>query len=255
MPGWRLESRRIAGQPSRGALLSSLEEGQQCEEEEPEDAHRVPVPGDTVDHDLAGFERARDVQADQRGDEAKDAEDEVDSVDPSDQVEEVAAGVGEEEDVLGGKLYPSNPLTDEKDDTENDGRGHPGDGGASDGLAQAEPLVHDIDFVKHAAAGGFHGDGAENENDGVEPENRRNHGGRPLVDIVAIGVKVACGLADEEGADDSDEEHQVAGQSEEDTHAVAGEPLTRTAVATGAVTPVVVIASAASALIGRRTAA
>lgn len=251
-PGRCLGARRA--EAHRG-LCASLEEDQQGEEEEPEEAHRVPVPRGAVDHDLPGFERARGVEADQRGDEAEDAEDEVDSVDSGDEVEEMAAGVGEEEDVLQGELGPGDPLADEEDDAQNDGSGDPGDGGAGDGLAQAEPLVHDVDLVEHAAAGGLHGDGAEDEDDCVEPEDRRNEGWGPLVDVVVVGVEMAGVLADEEGADDGDEEHQVAGESEEDAHAVADEALARAAATVGTVVPVIVVAAATGALIGGRSAA
>ena len=77
-----------------------LEEGEKSEEEEPEDAHGVPVPGDTVDENLTGFQQAGDVEADKGGDERCDAEEEMDSVDARDQVEEVAALVGAEEYLL-----------------------------------------------------------------------------------------------------------------------------------------------------------
>ena len=60
----------------------SLEEDQEGEEEEPEDAHCVPVPGGAVDQDLAGFELAGDVEAGEGGDEGCDAEEEVDAWTP-----------------------------------------------------------------------------------------------------------------------------------------------------------------------------
>ena len=49
------------------------------------------------DSELAG-----DVEADEGGDERGDAEEEMDGVDAGDQIEEVAALVGAEEDVLDG---------------------------------------------------------------------------------------------------------------------------------------------------------
>src|SRR6185437_7636605 len=113
-------------------LCASLEEDQQREEEEPEDAHGVPVPGRAIDHDLSAFERTGDVETDERGGEREDAEDEVDSVDPGDQVEEVTTGIGEEEDVLQSQLRPGDPLADEEEDAEDDGSGDPGNGGAGD---------------------------------------------------------------------------------------------------------------------------
>ena len=87
----------------------------------------MPVPGDAVDEDLAGFELAGDVESDEGGDEGCDAEEEVDGVDAGDEVEEVAALVGAEEDLLGGQLAPCGPLTGEKEQAEDDGGGEPGD--------------------------------------------------------------------------------------------------------------------------------
>ena len=93
-------------------LLEECEEG---EEEEPEQAHGVPVPGGAIDQDLAVFELARDVEAGEGGDEGGDAEEEMDRVDAGDQVEEVAALVGFEEDVLDCELTPGDPLACEKE--------------------------------------------------------------------------------------------------------------------------------------------
>ena len=110
-------------------------------------------------------------------------------------------------------------------------------------------------LTEHVAAGDLHGDGAEEEDGGVEPEDGRDGGGEPLVDVVVVGVEVAGGLVDEEGADDGDEEHEVAGEGEEDAHAVAVEALVRAAAAVGTVVPVVAVAAAAGALVGWRTSA
>ena len=90
---------------------------------------------------------------------------------------------------------------------------------------------------------------------GVEPEDGRDDGGAPLVDVVVVGVDVAGGLVDEEGADDRDEEHEVAGEGEEDAHAVAMEALVGAAVAVGAFVPVVAVATAAGAFVSWRTPA
>ena len=51
-----------------------LEEGEEGEEEEPEDAHAVPVPGGGVYEDLAVFQQAGGVQAVERGEEQAEAE-------------------------------------------------------------------------------------------------------------------------------------------------------------------------------------
>ena len=79
-----------------------MEEGEESEEEDPEDAHGVPVPGGAVDQDLAVFELARDIEASEGGDKGGDPEEEVDGVNASDEVEEMAALVSFEEDVLDG---------------------------------------------------------------------------------------------------------------------------------------------------------
>ena len=90
--------------------------------------------------------------------EREDAEDEVGAVRSGDEVEEVAAGIGGEEEALGGEVFPGHPLPDEKDNAEGDGGGEPGRGSARGGTAHAEPLFHHIDFVEELAAGHFHGD-------------------------------------------------------------------------------------------------
>lgn len=82
----------------------------------------MPVPGGGIDQDLAGLKLARDVEADEGGDESRDAEEEMDGVDAGDQVEEMAALVGAKEDVLDGELTPRDPLADEKEQAEGDGR-------------------------------------------------------------------------------------------------------------------------------------
>lgn len=74
----------------------------------------MPVPGDAVDEDLASFELAGDVEADESGDEGGDAEEEMDGVDAGDEIEEMAALVGAEEDSLAGELAPCCPLAGEK---------------------------------------------------------------------------------------------------------------------------------------------
>jgi hypothetical protein len=70
------------------------------EEEDPEEAHDVPVPDGGVYQDLAGGEGVGELEGCERGNQAYDAEEEMDGVGDGDEVEEVAAGVGAEEDVL-----------------------------------------------------------------------------------------------------------------------------------------------------------
>ena len=65
---WAQPCRRVIGR------TPSLAEFQEEEEEDPEDAHGVPVPDGGVDEDLAGGERAGELQGGERGDEGGDAE-------------------------------------------------------------------------------------------------------------------------------------------------------------------------------------
>ena len=85
------------------------------------------------------------LQDHERGDEGGDAEEEMDGVGDGDEVEEVAAGVGAEVDVLGGELVPGGPLAGEEEQAEGEGGGEPDGGAAGDGSAEAEPLVHGVD--------------------------------------------------------------------------------------------------------------
>ena len=62
-------------------------------------------------------ERARKVE---RRDECGDAEEEMSGVRDGDEVEEVAARVGVEEDVLRGELRPGDPLTGEEECAESE---------------------------------------------------------------------------------------------------------------------------------------
>src|ERR1700733_9037480 len=101
----------------------------------------------------------------------------MEGVDAGDEVEEVAALVGTEEDVLRGELMPADPLTGEKEEAKDSGGGEPGECAAGDGLAEAKPLVHDVGFAEHGAAGDFHGDRAEEKDGGVEPEDGWDGGG------------------------------------------------------------------------------
>ena len=234
-----------------------LEEGEEGEEEEPEDAHAMPVPGGAVDEDLTVFHELGGVEAVERGEQGTDAEEEVDGVGVGDEEEEVGGGIGLEEDMLEGELLPGNGLSGEEDEAEDDGGGEPGHGAAGGRAAQAEPLFHDVGLVEHAAACDLHGGGGDDDDGSVEPEDGGDGGGEPLVDVGVVGVEVTGGLGDEEGADDGDEEHEIAGKGEEYGHAIAGEALARTAATLGAIVPVITFATAAGTFVdvGGRPAA
>ena len=217
----------------------------------------MPVPDGGVYEDLAGEHAAGAVQADEGGDEGSDADEEMQRMGDCDEVEEFAAGVGAEEDVLGGELAPGHPLAGEEDEAEREGDGEPEGGAARGGTAEADPLVHDVVLVEHGAAGELGGDGAEEQDGGVEPQDGGDCGGEPVVDVARVGVDVPGGLGDEEGAYDGDEEHQHGEESEEDADTDLRETLTGAALALRAAVPVVAVplAVAAGALVDGRAAA
>ena len=124
----------------------------------------------------------------------------------------------------------------------------PGQGAARGGLAEAEPLFHGVDLVEHMAARELHGDGAEQQHGGIEPEDGRNGGGKPVVDDAVVSVDVGVAFGVEEDADDADEEHDDGGEGKEEAEAVGGEALARAARTLWRVVAVVVVAAAASSL-------
>ena len=93
-----------------------LEEDEQAKEEDPEDAHGVPIPCRAVDEDLAQLHPVEKGKRGKRTDEREDAEDKVSAVRASDEIEEMAARIGREEESLRGEVLPRHPLTDEKGD-------------------------------------------------------------------------------------------------------------------------------------------
>src|ERR1700728_879912 len=108
----------IARSPARGRLRwkcktqpadtasASLEKLQQHEEEYPECAHRVPVPDGGVDEDLASGELSRRAQIHERRDQPGEAEEEMRRVRNREDVEEVAARIGAQKNLLRGQLLP-----------------------------------------------------------------------------------------------------------------------------------------------------
>src|SRR5262249_14325765 len=152
----------------------------------------------------------------------------VGAVDSGDEVEEVAAGVRRVEvEALLNELLPGDPLSGEEERPQDKGCDHPRRGALDGGTPEAKPLVHDVDFAEELAAGYRHGEAAEDEDGGVDPEDGRNGQGVPVGDVVLAGVEVAGALTHEEGADKSDEEHEIASEGEENSEPVAGEKLAR----------------------------
>jgi len=158
-----------------GSASSLLAEGEYGEEDEPGEAHGMPVPGGGVNGDLAEFDALEAAEGQEADGEGEQAEEQVGGVDAGDQVEEIAgrSGVVSEGEALRGKLAPRGPLTSEKEEAEGERGSDPGKGAADGGTTEAEPLFEHVDLVKDVAARNFDSQTAEQEYGGVEKENGR----------------------------------------------------------------------------------
>jgi len=109
------------------------------------------------------------------------------------------------------ELVPSDHLAGEEERAENQGSNQPRQSAQGGRATQAEPLLHRVNGVEHAAAGDLHCDGAEKQGGRVEPQYRRNCRRKPLADDGVIGVEVTVGLRQEEHHYDAEEEHEHGG--------------------------------------------
>src|ERR1700683_64702 len=113
------------------ALL--LEEDEEDEKEESEQDTGMQGPGGAVAGDLAHFDALETKHGDESEDEGADAEQEVDAVGSGDEIEEVAVGIGGEEEALLGELLPCDPLADEEEAAGGGGGGGRRGGGGGGG--------------------------------------------------------------------------------------------------------------------------
>src|ERR1700677_5227520 len=91
-----------------------LAKDQHAKEEDPEDAHGVPVPGGTVHHHLAQLDTAQKDERQHRTRQRQHADEQVETMSAGDQIEKVATGGGGKENVLFDQLFPGNPLAGQK---------------------------------------------------------------------------------------------------------------------------------------------
>src|SRR5271168_5223877 len=118
----------------------------------------------------------------------------MEGVRPGDQVEEIAVGVGRVEEAFGGELLPCHPLSSDEEDAEDGGGNQPRSRAPDSRLAEAKPLLHDVDFTKELTPGHLDSEAAEQQDRSVEPQNRRYRQRMPVGDVVAGAVDVAGGL-------------------------------------------------------------
>ena len=193
-----------------------MAEGEDGEEDEPGEAHGVPVPGGRVDGDLAQLDALEAAEGHKANEEREQAENQVGGVQTGDEVEEVAGRGCEaaESESLGGELASRRRHWPARKSSRGRGWRRPGQGAADGGATEAEPFLEHIDFVEDVAAREFHGEAAEQEYGGVEEEDGRQQDGAPVADLfVGPRVEVGAGLTREEKHDQDGEEHHVAGRA------------------------------------------
>ena len=212
----------------------------------------MPVPGREVDQDLTVFQLLGSEEADHGGDQGRYSKQQMEAVDTGDEEEGVAALTGVVVHPLRGELIPGGELAGDEQHSKHDGCDEPRHCAACDGLAKAEPLVHDVHLAEHVSTGDLHGERAEEKDGGVQPEDGRKGSGEPLVDVAGVGVNMAAALRDEEDADDGDEEHEDCGEAEEEAESVAVQALAWAWAAAATFVPVVRVATAAGAFVGWR---
>src|SRR5271156_5766525 len=98
----------------------------------------------------------------------------------------------------------------------------------------------------------FHGEAAEQNQCGVDPQNGRQPDGVPVAHPGIRVVEMTAALTGKKRADQGNEKHQVAGQGKKQHHAVAAQQITRPTPAGWAVLPVLTIATAACRPAGYR---
>ncbi len=170
-------------------------------------------------------------------------------VDTSDEEEEVAAGISAHKDALEVELVPGKPLSGEEQETENYCGGEPRYGSFGGGFADAQPFLHGMSLLEHSPTSDLDRGGTDYQGCGIEPEDGRNGGGEPLVDVVVIGVVATTGLRYEESADDGDEEHEIAGKGEEDGEPIPSEFFAWSTPTLGTIIPIVSIVTTAGAFV------
>ena len=96
--------------------------------------------------------------------------------------------------------------------------------------AQSEPFFEDVEFAEDMLPGPFHGEAAEQQDGGVEEEDRRQQHGMPVADLAkGFGVHAHACLARVKQRHEHDKEHHVAGQCTENKGAGAMQGLARAA--------------------------
>jgi len=224
-----------------------LPEEKNSKEDEPRKGHGVPEPCGCVDGDLAGFNALEMGEGDEAEDKREHAEKKVEGVQAGDDIEEIACGSGPaiEGESLGGELAPCDDLAAKEHESQRECGADPGKGAAQGWPAEAEPFLEDVKFAKDVAAAQLHGEGAQEQDHGIEEEDARQENWVPIADLLhGARVKVHGGLARVKDGDESQKERHVAGEGNEDECACAVEDIAR---ATARTTPIVISPATTSA--------
>jgi hypothetical protein len=147
-------------------------------------------------------------------------------------------------EALGGKLLPGCPLSSKEDSTQGERSHHPWQGSVQGGVAEAKPFFKYVNLAEDILPGNLHREAAEQQNCGIQVEDRRKQNRMPIADLlVSAGVHMGAGLARKEERNKDGEEHHVACESRKEKEANFMKQLARS---TAIVLPIVV-ATASSA--------
>src|SRR5580704_17789667 len=106
--------------------------------------------------------------------------------------------------------------------------------------------------MKKMPAAYLHGEAAQQNQRGIDPQDGRQRDGTPIKNPGIGSSEMAAALASKKSTDQGDKEHQVAGQSEKQHHAVAAQQIARSTPAGLAVFPILTVATAACRPAGNR---
>src|ERR1700684_612847 len=94
-------------------------------------------------------------------------------------------------------------------------------------------------------AADLHGQAAQHNQRGVDPQNGRQCDRAPVENPLVVDREMATALAGGKGTDQGNEEHEVAGQGKKQHHAVTAQQVTGSAPARRPVIPVLTVSTTA----------
>jgi hypothetical protein len=213
--------------PLRYGLTKPVEQGENVD---PEHAHRVPVPGGNVSGDLPRLERHR-YPRDGSPQQGSQSSEKVDRMRRRENEEEGTCGIAGGVHALLVQLAPSEELSCEETESEDDGHADPRQGCLTRAPIQAEPLVHDQRLGKYLSSCELDCEAADDEEYGVDPKDRWKLDRHPVVDgFCSIGVEATAALPDDICTGQCDEQRVDGDNSKEKSNPITLQAIVRPAV-------------------------